>query len=396
MKPIHQYLLPALIFLWLGMSYPLHAQDRLGQLENLPGPTDPTRLDQFILEGMKEARVPGLAATVVKDGKILWTGSYGWANVGDKKPVDEKTLFQLASIAKTVTATVVMQLVEQDRISLDADINDLLPFPIRNPRHPDVAITLRQLLTHTSSLRDNWSVLEGTWVQNRDFPHSLAESMARYFQPRGAYYSRGRNFYEWAPGTNSRYSNIAFALVAFIAQSQAGVPFEQLCKEGIFDPLGMEGCGYRLSKVDQGQVAIPYIWRARAGQFRSLGHHGYLDFPSGTLRTSAPQLARFLLSFIGDGQVDEARILKEQTIQLMRRTAFPRVAPGQGLAWYRDRVGGSRVMGHDGSDPGVTTMMCFRPADGVGVVVLMNAEPENRHFEGDVCKRLFKYAGATP
>jgi CubicO group peptidase (beta-lactamase class C family) len=158
----------------------------------------------------------------------------------------------------------------------------------------------------------------------------------------------------------------------------------------------MEGCSFRLSEVDRGQVAMPYVWRARAGQFRALGHHGYLDFPSGTLRTSAPQLARFLLSFIGDGQVDGTRILKEQTVQLMRTSAFPRIAPGQGLAWYRDRVGGSRVIGHDGSDPGVTTMMCFRPADGVGVLVLMNAEPENRHFESDVCKQLFKYADRRP
>ena len=108
MKPIHQYLLPALIILGLGMSCPLHAQDRLGQLESLPGPADPSRIDRFILEGMKEARIPGLAAAVVKDGKLHWSGSYGWANVADKKPVDDQTLFQLASIAKTVTATAVM------------------------------------------------------------------------------------------------------------------------------------------------------------------------------------------------------------------------------------------------------------------------------------------------
>ena len=395
MKP-HKCIQLALVILWLGMSCPLHAQQQPDPLENLPGPAEPTSLDRFILEGMKDARIPGLAAAVVKDGKIHWTGAYGWANVREKRPVNDQTLFQLASISKTITATAVMQLVEKDHFSLDADINSLVPFPVRNPRHPEIPITLRQLLTHTSGLRDNWGILEGTWVQNRDFPHSLAESMARYFTPGGRYYSRGKNFYEWAPGTKSRYSNVAFALVALIAQTQAGTSFEQLCQQGIFAPLGMEGVGYRLTEVDQDQVAMPSTWRARAGQFRGLGHHGYLDFPSGTLRTSAPQLARFLLSFIGSGQVDQTRILKQETAGLMRQPAFPRIAPGQGLAWYRDRVGGSRVIGHDGSDPGVTTMMCFRPADGIGVVVLMNAEPENRHFEGDVCKRLFKYAAATP
>ena len=232
MKPIHQYLLAAFIVLCLGMSCPLHAQDRPDPLANLPGPAEPTSLDRFILEGMKESRIPGLAAAVVKDGKLHWTGSYGWANMRDKKPVNDQTLFQLASISKTITATAVMQLVEQDRIALDADINSLLPFPLRNPRHPEIPITLRQLLTHTSSLRDNWGVLEGTWVQDRDFPHSLAESMARYFTPGGRYYSRGKNFYEWAPGSKSRYSNVAFAMVAFIAQTRAGVPIRAALPAG--------------------------------------------------------------------------------------------------------------------------------------------------------------------
>ena len=145
--------------------------------DNLPEPKKTTPLDQFILAGMKEAKVPGLAALTIKEGKIFWAGYYGWANIEDKQPVTKDTLFQLASISKTVTACMIMQQVEQGNLKLDADINTLLPFKVRNPKHADKPITLLQLLTHTSGIRDNWNVLEDTWVKNGDFPKPLGKSL---------------------------------------------------------------------------------------------------------------------------------------------------------------------------------------------------------------------------
>jgi len=77
--------------------------------DNLPRPKNSTPLDEFILEGMKEAKVPGLAALTLKEGKIFWAGYYGWANIEEKRPVTKDTLFQLASISKTITACMIMQ-----------------------------------------------------------------------------------------------------------------------------------------------------------------------------------------------------------------------------------------------------------------------------------------------
>ena len=146
---------PAILILFIGLT-----ANCLGQkLDNLPGPQNPTDLDRFILDGMKGAKVPGLAAAVVKDGNIIWTGAYGWANIENKTPVTNETLFQVASVSKPVTAFAIMQLVEQGLLTLDADINEVLPFPVRNPRHPKVPITLKHLLTHTSGIRDNWDLL---------------------------------------------------------------------------------------------------------------------------------------------------------------------------------------------------------------------------------------------
>ncbi len=378
-------LIPAL-FIGLALSCP--AQD----IDTSPGPKNPSDLDRFILDGMKEAKVPGLAAAVVKNGKVAWTGAYGWANREQKIPVTDDTLFQVASVSKPVTACAVMQLVEQGKLSLDADVNEALPFPVRNPKHPKIPITLKHLLTHTSGIRDNWNLLEDTWVKNGDFPKPLGESLAAYLQPKGEYYSAKKSYYSWAPGEKSQYSNVGVALAAYLAEAKAKVPFETLCQKGIFEPLAMQGSSFRLQGMDQAKVAMPYGFRKKSGAFKPLGHHGYLDFPSGTLRVTAPQLARFLLSFIGDGQLDGVRILKAETIREMRKVAFPKADSKQGLVWYFDKLGGEKVMGHDGSDPGVAAIMQYRLKDDAGYLILMNGEPKSGRFEQALGQQLLKFA----
>jgi hypothetical protein len=144
--------------------------------------------------------------------------------------------------------------------------------------------------------------------------------------------------------------------------------------------------------MDQAKIAMPYGFKKKTGVFKPLGHHGYLDFPSGTLRVTAPHLARFLLTFIGDGQLDDTHLLKAETIREMRKVSFPKADSKQGLVWYFDKIGNSRVMGHDGSDPGVSTVMHYRPKDGAGFLILMNGEPKSGKFEQALALRLMKYA----
>ena len=105
----------------------------------------------------------------------------------------------------------------------------------------------------------------------------------------------------------------------------------------------MHGSSFRLKGMDQARIAMPYGFKKKTGAFKPLGHHGYLDFPSGTLRVTAPYLTRFLLSFIGDGQFDGARILKVETVREMRKIPFPKADSTQGLVWYFDKLGGSKT-----------------------------------------------------
>ena len=359
--------------------------------DNLPGPKDPTPLDEFILHGMKEAKVPGLAALTLKEGKIFWAGYYGWANIEEKRPVTKDTLFQLASISKTITTCMIMQQVEDGKLKLDADINTLIPFKVRNPKHVDKPITLRQLLTHTSGIRDNWSVLENTWVKNGDFKKPLAESLPAYLIEGGEFFSTKKSFYSWAPGTKNQYCNVAVALAAYVAEAKLKTPFEALCQQALFKPLGMEGTGFLLASVDSKKVAMPYAYRKKTGAFKALGHHGYLDYPAGTLRASAPHLARFLMMFMGEGKVGEFRVLKATTVESMKKIQFPKIDKKQGLAWYYDRIAGRQMIGHDGGDPGVATQMFCQPKEGTGIIVLMNGEPKKGSFEKALTQRLIDH-----
>ena len=360
--------------------------------DGFPRLESPNELDRLILNGMKEAKVSGLAAVAVKKDEVVWSGYYGWANREQKIPVTKETLFQVASVSKPVTACAVMQLVEQGKLSLNADVNEVLPFPVRNPKHPKVPITLIHLLTHTSGIRDNWNLLEKTWVKNGDFAKPLGVSLAAYLQPKGEYYSAKKTFYQWTPGTKSQYSNVGVALAAYLAEVKAKAPFETICQKGIFEPLGMKGSSFRLEGMDQTKIAMPYGFKKKTGKFKPLGHHGYLDFPSGTLRVTAPHLARFLLSFIGDGQLEGTRLLKTETVRQMRKVPFPKADSKQGLVWYYDKMCGVKTMGHDGGDPGVSTFMQYRLKDGVGYIILQNGEPKSGKFEQALGQRLMKFA----
>ncbi len=400
MRNLHLLILFTIALSSLATALPLRAQtdqpastSQLDKLfDELPGPDSPSKLDRTILAKMKSAQVPGLAAAIVKDGKVHWSGSYGWANIEQNQPVTRQTYFQVASISKTITACVVMQLVEQGKLSLDTDLDEILPFSVRNPQHADTPITMRQLLTHTAGIKDNWSVLEGFWVKNGDFPQPLGQSLGDYFQPTGKYYDQKKNYYNWAAGSRQKYSNVGVALAAYVAEVVAKVPFEKLCQDNLFQPLGIEGSSFHLAGMDRSKIAMPYGLKKKSGQLKPLGHHGYLDYPAGTLKITAAQLARFLACFINDGQLDDTRVLRGETVQEMRKIAFPDVAPKQGLAWYFSKTAGQQVLGHDGGDPGVLTFMGYRPEDGVGVILLMNTEPKSGRFESSLIRLLFQHA----
>ena len=354
-----------------------------------PAKLNPTDLDSFILATMNTYHIAGVAACVVRDGQIIWTGSYGHAIIEQDIPVAETTLFMLASISKTFTGAALLQLWEAGLFDLDDDINDYLPFTVANPNYPDSVITFRHLLTHTSSIRDNWDVLYDVYVYG-DSPVPLGEYVEEYLTPGGVYYDSAANFYTWAPGTRWSYCNEAFALVAYLVELIRGVPFDQYCNDSLFTPLGMYETSWFLANLDTNNVAMPYHYSA--GTYVPQGYYGYADYPAGQLRTSSIELARHLIAFLQKGEIDGVRILDSATVEEMTTIQYPDLYTSQGLVWFHNYVGGRWVWRHGGGDAGVATLASCCPDENSAVVVLTNGESHSA--TGNITNVLFDYAAS--
>jgi CubicO group peptidase (beta-lactamase class C family) len=335
----------------------------------------PSDLDAYVLARMQTARIPGLAAVAVKGDHVVFSGAWGEADVSTHRPVTTDTLFMLASVSKTVTAVALMQLYEAGKFKLDDPIDAVLGYQPRNPKFPNVAITYRMILSHTSSIEDGIHSFD-YYVMDMDSPISLATLYAGYLAPGGAYYDASNWNATSAPGTHYSYSNLGLSLGGLLAEKLAGMSLQDYCKQHIFTPLGMNESSYFLKDLDRTHIAMPYSVDA-SGSYAPAGYYCYPDYPDGQLRTSASQLARFLMAFIGFGETGGVHILDKATVEEMRKQ---QPASEEGLQWEFETIGGTKVIEHGGSDLGVSTMMRFDPATGAGFVVLTNG---NVYGNGD-------------
>src|SRR5690606_20893972 len=191
---------------------------------------------------MAEHETVGLAVVVARDNAIVYHGSFGWKDLEAKVPLEADDLFRIASISKSFAATSVMQLVEQGRLSLDADAGDLIGFPVRNPAFPDRPITLRMLLNHTSSITD------GPSYGSLDVIHP----------EKGAAWQE--RYADRAPGEGYEYSNLAYNMVGAIIERVSGERFDLHVRRHVLEPLGIGG-GHLVDALDAGRFARIYRWR---------------------------------------------------------------------------------------------------------------------------------------
>ncbi|MDX9972104.1 MAG: serine hydrolase domain-containing protein [FCB group bacterium] len=335
-------------------------------------PVAPPTLDDYLRTQLRRMNVPGMAACIVKDNEVLWSGGYGWANIEDQSPATPDTLFMLASVSKTVTGTALMQLKEAGQLNLDDDINDYLPFPVRNPSHPQVPITFRTLLAHTSSIRDDYTTLLPLYTQG-DSPITLADFVQGYLAPGGQWYHAGRNFLDEPPGSNWTYSNVGMTLAGYLVEVVSGMPFDAYCEAHIFAPLGMDRAAWHLAGLDPADVAMPYRG-GLLGRFVPYGHYGYPDYPDGQLRASVNEFAAILGAFANGGEWNGNPILAPETVAEMLSIPYPSLTGDQALVWRYVDYGGQRAPAHGGGDRGVTTDVFFVPDEHIAVAVFTNGE----------------------
>jgi len=264
-----------------------------------------------------------------------------------------------------------MQVWETGAFGLDDGVAAAAPFPVQQPRF-DVPITYRMLLTHTGSVRDDWATLGELYDRGEDPDVSLYGAVSGYFDPDGRYYDAARNFVPAAPGTRFEYTNMGFALAGYLVQAWTKTDFAAWTREHIVGPLGLAHTSWRLDDFPSDALATPYAWDG--ARYVPYGQYTFADYPDGGLRTTAPELARFLAAITAGGELDGRRILRADTVASMLAVQRPAIAERQGLGFYHVDIGGEDWVGHVGEERGAATEMFFRPSDGLGFVLLMNGD----------------------
>jgi CubicO group peptidase (beta-lactamase class C family) len=342
-----------------------------------------SELDHYFAGIMQKQQFVALGACLIVGDSIRWDGYYGYSNLEAKRPLKRNDIFQLASLSKTVTATALMKLYEKGMFQLDDDINNYLPFKVRNPNFPEKPITYRMLLTHTSSLED---VLSNGLKVPKGVPYPrgvagdsnmpLSELMKELFTPGGKYYS-GEYFSTSEPGTKYSYSNFAFSLIGYLVETIAKKDFSEYCKDNIFQPLGMTSTAWRLRDLDTSRVVFGYGFPDNDSipVYKRIQHFGEPGYPAGNLRTSMHDFATFVGAFMNKGRQNDYQLLKPETVELMTNPQGIKNISTRafkitdiGLAWLIFDVEGEQLYSMNGFSGSIFTNTYFSPKNRTGII----------------------------
>jgi len=315
-------------------------------------------LDGYMPYALKTGDVAGAVVVIVKNGQVLLEKGYGYADVEQHTAVDPKaTLFRWGSTSKLFTWTAVMQLVEQGKIDLDADVNGYLDFVI--PARDGKPVTLRNIMTHTAGFEERLTGLIGV---EADVVVPLGEFLKAYVPAR-----------IFAPGDTPAYSNYATALAGYIVARTAGVSFDDYMDEQLFKPLAMTNSTFRQPLPERFKATLSKGYQSAslpAQPFEIVG-----PAPAGALTSTGDDMSHFMIAHLQNGRYGENAILKPETAKEMHTSALT-ILPGINrmlLGFYEDNLNGHRVIAHGGDTQWFHSDMHLFIDDGVGLLVSLNS-----------------------
>jgi CubicO group peptidase (beta-lactamase class C family) len=349
-----------LVLAWLPIS------SAAQEAANSQGPTNAAELEAF-LDGimavhLEANHVAGATIAVVKDGKLFFAKGYGWADLKNKKPVlADRTLFRPGSVSKLFVWTAVMQLYEQGKIDLDADINTYLK-DFKIPATYPQPITMKHLLSHTPGFED---LITGLWARTAKDLTPLGKFLAAHIPARVR-----------PPGELTSYSNYGAALAGYIVEVIAGIPFEDYVEQNIFKPLAMEHSSFRepLPAALIPDMSVAYTFKSglfKEEEFELING----IWPAGSMSASATDMANFMIAHLQNGKFGEQRILKEETAKFMHARLFahdPRVAGNANGFWEAD-FNDLHLIGHGGDTLYFHSELALIPEKNLGWFVSYNS-----------------------
>ena len=331
----------------------------------------------------KRANIPGMVFAVVKDGKIVFSQGYGYADREAKLPVNpEKTLFRLGSISKVFTTTAVMELVEQGKLDLKADVNQYLKsFQIDNKNFPP--ITLHHLLTHTDGFDVAWTIGAATHC-NSAMP-SLGEFLSQNLPKRVR-----------QPGELYVYGDVGMALAGYLVEVVSGLPFTEYIDKNILQPLEMQHSSFAqpLSGELAKDLAVGYDYRN--GAYLKTPFVCGKSSPTIGMSATATDMADFLISQFQGEKDGKGRILAEKTLSQMQQQHFTNFPNHDGMSgsaygWYERFQNNQRALEHGGSMYGYSSQIFILPEHNLGFFFAANSEDKTQLRENLIAEFLNRY-----
>ena len=343
------------------------------------------KAEKAIQQIFQEEKIVGLSVAVVKNNKMIYTHSFGVKNLETGAPLTNENIFRIASISKSFSASSIMQLVEAGKISLDDDVSNLIGFKIRNPKYPETVITLKLLLSHLSSINDSEGYFSLDYINPAKNPN----------------WAKCYNDYE--PGKGYQYCNLNFNMVGTIIERTSGERFDQYVKHHVLDPLGLYG-GYCVDSLDKSKFANIYDYNVDSAKFilspnayaprseeianYTMGYSTPLFSPTGGMKISATDLAKYMTMHMNYGKYKGGRIISKKLSKQMQTPLSEEEHYGFAIENTTKMVDGVHLTGHTGVAYGLFSAMFFDPKKKFGIVVISNgADPAEKDGYNKIIKR---------
>jgi CubicO group peptidase (beta-lactamase class C family) len=347
------------------------------------------RLDVW-LEGQRYLLdLPGFAVGVVHDQQLLWSKGYGYADLAQRIPSTDQTLYRIASISKTFAATAVVQLAERGKISLDDPVSRHLKWFAPRDSTPASPVRVWNLLSHSAGLQ-------------REVPGSDWDALVSPDADEIARATRDTALV-LPPQTRLAYSNYGYAVAGELVRQVSGVPYANYLRDNVLKPLGMTATDVLDGRETRPGLAMPYGRRTPDGPRAIEQQMPRTDaFDSvGALVSSVSDLARWASFQFRDSDASSGPVLTGASLRDMHRPHFllPDWSQGWGLGWRLTRNDAGARIDHGGSLPGYKSSLLLDPSSRVGVILLMNADDGPRELSAGILRLVaepIRKAAASP
>lgn len=336
---------------------------------------------------------PGLSLIIVKNGEIVYSKAFGLADGPNDVPAAPEIVYKWWSMTKIFTAVAILQLHEQGLLDIDNPVKDYLPFfEVQYPSETSEIITIRHVLNHSSGIPDNVPEVVG-WMHLEHEPRLDQTAFLKHVFPD---YAR----LDFEPGTQAVYTNVGYMVLGAIIEAVSGQTYEEYVVEHILQPLRMEHTNFIYTDkmlpyaavgshpvISFESLFLPFFYYGRLGAFIREFEDGKMWFnrfyadsdPPTGLIGPATDLARFVIAYLNDGELEGKRILSPDTVSMMTHESHivsvdtgQTDAPIQGLGWEIIQEEKRLCLQHGGGGPGFGSTMRLYPEESLGLMVIAN------------------------